>query len=106
METDLCHYIISSKNGYLEEDICQMIIYQVIVALRYLHRRSYGHLDVKCDNILLTRLKPIPLHNNKASDAASSIADDFLLVKLADFGYSKLIGEHSFRKTHVGTVGY
>ena len=26
------------------------------------------------------------------------------LVKLADFGYSRIIGEHSFRKTRVGTV--
>ncbi|CAF3518175.1 unnamed protein product [Rotaria sp. Silwood1] len=106
METDLCNYITSSKNGYLDEDICRMLSYQVIVALRYLHAKDCGHLDVKCDNILLTLLKPIPANMNKSSNKVENSNQDFPLVKLADFGYSRVIGEHSFRKTHVGTRVY
>ncbi|CAF1112150.1 unnamed protein product [Rotaria sordida] len=106
METDLCSYITSSENGYLDEDICRMLTYQVIVALRYLHANNCGHLDVKCDNILLTRLQPIPSSIKKSSNQGENSNQDFPLIKLADFGYSRIIGEHSFRKTHVGTRVY
>ncbi|CAF1917837.1 unnamed protein product [Rotaria magnacalcarata] len=106
METDLCSYITSTKAGCLDEDICRMLTYQVIVALRYLHGKECGHLDVKCDNILVTRLKAIPATNNKSVDKVKNPNQDFPLVKLADFGYSRIIGENSFRKTHVGTRVY
>ncbi|CAF2511318.1 unnamed protein product [Rotaria sp. Silwood2] len=106
METDLCNYITSSKDGYLHEDICRMLTYQVIVALRYLHANNCGHLDVKCDNILLSLLQPIPTNSDKSSNKGENSNQDFPLVKLADFGYSRMIGEHSFRKTHVGTRVY
>ena len=106
METDLCSYITSSKTGCLDGDVCRLLTYQVIVALRYLHGKECGHLDVKCDNILITRLRPIPATNNESIDRVKNPNQDFPLVKLADFGYSRIIGENSFRKTHVGTVCY
>jgi serine/threonine protein kinase len=103
METDMCKYITNSRNHYLDEDTCKMLLYQVIIALRHLHENNYGHLDVKCENILITLLKPIPDDTNK-SRKGDNHNRDFPLVKLADFGYSRIIGEHSFRKTRVGTV--
>ncbi|CAF3444975.1 unnamed protein product [Rotaria socialis] len=106
METDLCSYITSTQTGCLDEDICRMLTYQVIVALRYLHGKECGHLDVKCDNILVTCLKAPHATNNKSVDKVKNPNQDFPLVKLADFGYSRIIGEHSFRKTHVGTRVY
>lgn len=102
METDMCKYITGSANGYLDEQTSRLLIYQVMIALRYLHRNNYAHLDVKCENILLTLLKPIPAPK---SPEGIEVTQDFPLVKLADFGYSRIIGEHSFRKTRVGTVG-
>jgi len=101
METDMCKYIMESPNKWLDENMTKMLIYQVIIALRYLHSNNCGHLDVKCENILISFLKPIPLNNNKQTTKYKS---DLPLVKLADFGYSRIIGEHSFRKTRVGTV--
>jgi serine/threonine-protein kinase Chk2 len=101
METDMCKYITESKNGYLDEDICKMLAYQVVVALRYLHANSYSHLDVKCENILISLLKPKPNTNPQNGENHKG---EYPLVKLADFGYSRIIGEHSFRKTRVGTV--
>jgi serine/threonine protein kinase len=106
METDMCKYIMESPNKWLDENMCKMLIYQVIIALRYLHSNNCGHLDVKCENILISFLKPIPLNNNNNNKQPQSIKykTDLPLVKLADFGYSRIIGEHSFRKTRVGTV--
>jgi len=105
METDMCKYITTSNKNYLDEDVSKMLIYQVIVALRYLHGEKCAHLDVKCENILISMLKPIPSSANKQSPkGGGGYNGDYPLVKLADFGYSKIIGEHSFRKTRVGTV--
>jgi protein kinase D len=102
METDMCKYIMESPNKWLDENMTKMLIYQVIIALRYLHSNNCGHLDVKCENILISFLKPIPLNNNNKQ--TTKYKSDLPLVKLADFGYSRIIGEHSFRKTRVGTV--
>ena len=105
METDLCKYIMESPKRCLDEKMCKMLIYQVLIALRYLHSNNCGHLDVKCENILLSFLKPVPFQETKRS-ARPGCKEDLPLVKLADFGYSRIIGEHSFRKTRVGTVCY
>ena len=106
MQTDMCKYIMESPSKYLDEKMCKMLIYQVMIALRYLHANNCGHLDVKCENILISFLQPIPVNNNQPSQHQSSrYRGDLPLVKLADFGYSRIIGEHSFRKTRVGTVG-
>ncbi|CAF3593220.1 unnamed protein product [Adineta steineri] len=105
LETDLCKYIMESKDHYLDETTSKMIIFQVIVALKYLHDKDCGHLDVKCENILLSLLKPVPAANKPLQNGID-YNQDFPLVKLADFGYSRIIGEHSFRKTRVGTKVY
>lgn len=104
METDMCKYIMESPNKWLDENMCKMLIYQVIIALRYLHSNNCGHLDVKCENILISFLKPIPIANNTKPHQTIKYKTDLPLAKLADFGYSRIIGEHSFRKTRVGTV--
>jgi protein kinase D len=107
METDMCKYIMESSNKWLDENMSKMLIYQVIIALRYLHSNNCGHLDVKCENILISFLKPISPNNNNNNNTKSGQTikkNDLPLVKLADFGYSRIIGEHSFRKTRVGTV--
>ncbi len=102
----MCKYIMESSNKWLDENMSKMLIYQVIVALRYLHANNCGHLDVKCENILISFLKPLPLNNNNNNTKSGQTIkkNDLPLVKLADFGYSRIIGEHSFRKTRVGTV--
>ena len=98
METDMCKYILRPPNGYLDEDTSRILIYQVIIALRYLHENNCGHLDIKCENILLSLLPPVNTNNGQPE------SQEYPLVKLADFGYSKIIGEHSFRMSRVGTV--
>ena len=101
METDMCKYILRPPNGYLDEATSRILIYQVIIALRYLHENNCGHLDIKCENILLSLLPPVV---SAATNNGVTETQEFPLVKLADFGYSKIIGEHSFRMSRVGTV--
>ncbi|CAF1061454.1 unnamed protein product [Adineta ricciae] len=105
METDMCKYIMESSNKWLDENMCKMLIYQVIIALRYLHSNNCGHLDVKCENILISFLKPVPSSSTNKTQTIK-YKTELPLVKLADFGYSRIIGEHSFRKTRVGTKVY
>jgi serine/threonine protein kinase len=53
-----------------------------------LHSNNIAHCDLKPENILLTENVEFPQ------------------VKICDFGYAKIIGENSFRRSMVGTPAY
>uniref|UniRef100_A0A8R1DGC4 Protein kinase domain-containing protein n=2 Tax=Caenorhabditis japonica TaxID=281687 RepID=A0A8R1DGC4_CAEJA len=59
-----------------------------VVMEKYLHALNIVHCDLKPENILL---------NSNA---------DFPQVKLCDFGFARIIGEKSFRRSVVGTPAY
>ena len=58
------------------------------MALKHLHSENIVHCDLKPENVLLS------------SDS------DFPQVKLCDFGFARIIGEKSFRRSVVGTPAY
>uniref|UniRef100_F1MIA2 Serine/threonine-protein kinase n=1 Tax=Bos taurus TaxID=9913 RepID=F1MIA2_BOVIN len=66
----------------------EVAILQILVALRHLHFKNIVHCDLKPENVLL------------------SSADPFPQVKLCDFGFARIIGEKSFRRSVVGTPAY
>ncbi|XP_055012100.1 serine/threonine-protein kinase D3-like [Boleophthalmus pectinirostris] len=80
--------ILSSEKGKLPERITRFLVIQILEALRYLHLKHIAHCDLKPENVLLTSADPLPQ------------------VKLCDFGFARIIGEKSFRRSVVGTPAY
>lgn len=62
------------KKGILHEDICRIIIKQVLEALDYCHKKNIAHMDLKPENILFVK-------------------KDSLQIKLIDFGISSFISQ-------------
>lgn len=83
---DLLSRIIN-KN-FLPEQNAKLFFYQMCHAIKYLHSQKITHRDLKPDNILLD------------SDA------DETLIKITDFGLSKLTQNNSVLRTLCGTPLY
>ncbi|XP_021352183.1 serine/threonine-protein kinase D3-like isoform X4 [Mizuhopecten yessoensis] len=85
---DMLEMILSSPKGRLSERVTKYLISQILVALKHLHSKHIVHCDLKPENVLLS------------SETA------FPQVKLCDFGFARIIGEKSFRRSVVGTPAY
>ncbi|XP_020708987.2 serine/threonine-protein kinase Chk2 [Athalia rosae] len=100
LDTPSCVYIVLElmeggelfdriqKYHGLPENIAKLIFYQVVLAVHYLHERGIAHRDLKPENILL------------ASQAQMT------LVKVSDFGLSKLVDTQTMMRTFCGTPMY
>eukprot|EP01135_Chromosphaera_perkinsii_P000376 Nk52_evm23s78 gene=Nk52_evmTU23s78 len=77
------------QDGHFSEKQSKFLFYQMLVAVKYLHDKGITHRDLKPENVLLS---------NKELDSC--------IVKITDFGLSKLVGENSFMKTVCGTPSY
>nr|XP_036673514.1 serine/threonine-protein kinase D1 [Drosophila suzukii] len=88
LKGDMLEMILSHARGRLSERVTKFLITQILIALKYLHSQNIVHCDLKPENVLLS------------SDA------EFPQVKLCDFGYARIIGEKSFRRSVVGTPAY
>uniref|UniRef100_A0AAQ4PRA8 protein kinase C n=1 Tax=Gasterosteus aculeatus aculeatus TaxID=481459 RepID=A0AAQ4PRA8_GASAC len=85
---DMLEMILSSEHGRLPERTTRFLVAQILEALRYLHLKHVAHCDLKPENVLLASADPLPQ------------------VKLCDFGFARIIGEKSFRRSVVGTPAY
>lgn len=77
--------MLSSPNRRLPEKMAAKVIFELGLALHYIHTKSIIHRDIKPENILLGK-------DNCA--------------KLADFGWSNFEEKSKKRKTYCGTVDY
>nr|XP_014342690.1 PREDICTED: serine/threonine-protein kinase D3 [Latimeria chalumnae] len=85
---DMLEMILSSEKSRLPERNTKFLVTQILVALRHLHFKNIVHCDLKPENVLLASAEPFPQ------------------VKLCDFGFARIIGEKSFRRSVVGTPAY
>ncbi|KAJ3606579.1 hypothetical protein NHX12_026100 [Muraenolepis orangiensis] len=85
---DMLEMILSSERSRLPERLTKFLVTQILVALRHLHFNNVVHCDLKPENVLLASAGPFPQ------------------VKLCDFGFARIIGEKSFRRSVVGTPAY
>ena len=84
---DLSEYMNRNKYNFPEERISQ-IIYQITQGLKYLHHFGIIHRDLKPENIMLT----------ESSDKG--------IVKIMDFGLSKIAGYKEGLIDGYGTLSY
>ncbi|XP_062038697.1 serine/threonine-protein kinase Chk2 isoform X2 [Lepus europaeus] len=75
-------------NKRLKEATCKLYFYQMLLAVQYLHDNGIIHRDLKPENVLL------------------SSQDEDCLIKITDFGQSKILGETSLMRTLCGTPTY
>ncbi|XP_037947137.1 serine/threonine-protein kinase D3 [Teleopsis dalmanni] len=88
LKGDMLEMILSHERGRLSERVTKFLITQILIALKHLHSQNIVHCDLKPENVLL------------------SSNSEFPQVKLCDFGYARIIGEKSFRRSVVGTPAY
>ncbi|KAM4810006.1 serine/threonine-protein kinase Chk2 [Rhinophrynus dorsalis] len=72
----------------LKESTAKLYFYQMLLAVQYLHENGVIHRDLKPENVLL------------------SSASEECLIKITDFGQSKILGETSLMRTLCGTPTY
>ncbi|XP_057602843.1 serine/threonine-protein kinase Chk2 isoform X2 [Hippopotamus amphibius kiboko] len=75
-------------NKRLKEATCKLYFYQMLLAVQYLHENGIIHRDLKPENVLLASQK------------------EDCLIKITDFGQSKILGETSLMRTLCGTPTY
>lgn len=73
------------KKKFLTEANSKLFFYQMCDAIKYLHEQKITHRDLKPDNILL------------------ATSDENTLLKISDFGLSKLVRNNSVLRTLCGT---
>ncbi|XP_014246451.1 ovarian-specific serine/threonine-protein kinase Lok [Cimex lectularius] len=90
---NLLKKIVSKKK--LSETQTKVIFYQLMLAVEYLHEEGITHRDLKPENILLSSCVSLCTESEPIS-----------LIKVTDFGLSKVINSQTKMKTACGTLQY
>lgn len=86
---DLYGKVVKSELRKLPELETKQYMYQVLKGVEYLHSQRIIHRDIKLENILLKQA-----------------TDGRVVIKIADFGLAKVLGEQLFTRTICGTPQY
>ncbi|MEN2499589.1 MAG: Serine/threonine-protein kinase D1, partial [Marteilia pararefringens] len=89
---DFLEFILNENEGLLAKDVAKFYAYQAMNGLGYLHDNNIIHRDIKPENLLI----------NKTVTAA----EPFGVVKIADFGLSRMLSQEKYRRTFCGSPNY
>ena len=78
------------KRGSFTEPEAAFVLYQILSAIRYCHKMRVIHEDLKPENIMITKRDK----------------DNYLYIKIIDFGTAKIFKEGNMLNSFVGTVYY
>ncbi|CAM9013085.1 unnamed protein product [Wickerhamomyces anomalus] len=105
---------------YFSELLSKHVIIQIVQAIKYLHQEvGVVHRDIKPENLLFDKIpyKPstTPPQLRKSDESNKKDEGEFItnigsgeigVVKLADFGLSKILWDQATTKTPCGTASY
>ena len=80
---DLLQYI--RLRGPISENEARRFFHEMCAGVEYMHYNDIIHRDLKCENVLLTKKNAI---------------------KIADFGFARVISPHDLSKTYCGSAAY
>ena len=83
---ELFDLVVAARGG-MDEDVARPLFAQMLEAVAYMHAQGVVHRDLKPENIMLT-------------------SDDPPVVKISDFGLSRMLGIHAHLGTFCGTRSY
>lgn len=90
----LSDYMMSKKEKRIPEEECQILLFQIMCAIKYFHSKGIVHRDLKLENIMV-----LGTESGNPQD---------LMIKVIDFGMSKL--SQSNKKinlsTYCGTIDF
>jgi len=88
------------KNGAFDETQARQIFRQIVEAIAFLHDKGIAHRDLKPENILVVTPNT---HHSRRTGGLSKMKS---IMKITDFGLSRMVGPTSFMKTMCGTPQY
>lgn len=101
---DLFDFIVTRHPAGVQEDTARSITLQMTSALFYLHSRRIVHRDLK---VLFDCIASTSHNTSVVQPENIMLADpEGRVVKLTDFGLSKIVGDVSFMQTMCGTPQY
>ena len=91
--------LLSLKGGCLPESEAKKVLMQIIDGFCYLYEQKVIHRDVKLDNLLIH----FPKMRGEINWNKVNLDTDEFVIKIADFGYSRVLDWDETTKNKCGT---
>jgi carbon catabolite-derepressing protein kinase len=90
----------------MHESEARRFFQQIICAMEYCHRHGIVHRDLKPEKYVFPETNAYMALMKHSLCTYSLLLDDYLNIKIADFGLSNIMTDGSFLKTSCGSPNY